>query len=109
MIEKGQSVQNGLVTGTGFSYALAIGDLERVERKLHLRSSRADAFGYRGYITIKLDGHEIGRVPVYEQGSTIPSSVRTGNFNIEPDLTASTNYGWGNTFISVIKSLLLVG
>ncbi|WP_430691832.1 D-alanyl-D-alanine carboxypeptidase family protein [Paenibacillus woosongensis] len=106
IIEAGQPVENGLVTGTGFSYALASGELERVERRLFLQSARAKDFGYSGKIKISLDGHEIGQVPVYEQGSFIPSPDPAGG-----NLTSKAAFaggGWGNSFAAVIKLLLLV-
>ncbi|WP_055107730.1 D-alanyl-D-alanine carboxypeptidase family protein [Paenibacillus ihumii] len=106
IIEAGQPVQDGLVTGSGFSYALASGELERVERKLFLKRARANDFGYRGQIRISLDGHEIGQVPVYEQGSFIPSpKPARGAIKSRAALASGS---WGDTFAAVIKSLLLL-
>lgn len=107
IIETGQSVQNELVTGSGFSYALATGELERIERKLYVQKARANDFGYRGQIKITLDGQEIGQVPVYEQGSFIPKpEPAKGNWRSTPSLSAWRNNGWGNTFAAVMRSLL---
>lgn len=107
IIETGQPVQNELVTGSGFTYALASGELERIERKLYLQKPRANDFGYRGQIKITLDGQEIGKVPVYEQGSFIPKpDPARGNWKSTPSLSAWRNNGWGNTFAAVMRSLL---
>lgn len=102
IIEDRQPVENGLVTGAGFSYALAGGEYERIERKLLLQNARANAFGYRGHIKISLNGQEIGRVPVYEQGSFIPSP------DVNPRLSANIKPAWRSAFAAVIKSLLLI-
>ncbi|MNJ37541.1 D-alanyl-D-alanine carboxypeptidase DacB precursor [compost metagenome] len=107
IIEAGQPVQDGFITGSGFSYALASGEHERIQRKLFLQNARANDFGYRGQIKISLDGHEIGQVPIYKKGSFIPL----------PDLArgkqpasrlALAGGSIGNTFTAVIKSLFFV-
>ncbi|MGG6309633.1 D-alanyl-D-alanine carboxypeptidase family protein [Paenibacillus macerans] len=69
IVSEGQSLQDGLVTGAGFKYALAPDEAEKIERRLKLSSARSTSFGYRGKISILLNGEEIGTVPVYEQES----------------------------------------
>ncbi|GAA0135593.1 D-alanyl-D-alanine carboxypeptidase DacB [Paenibacillus sp. YSY-4.3] len=105
IIGAGQPVENEFVTGTGFSYALANGELERVQRKLFLKNARANDFGYRGQIKISLDGHEIGQVPIYEQGSFIPSPDPAGG-NLKTRAVFAGG-SWGNSFAAAIKLLFL--
>lgn len=67
IVGEGQRVQNDLVARREFSYALSKEETEKIERRLVLKKSpRLDDFGYRGKITISLNGKEIGTVPVYE-------------------------------------------
>lgn len=71
---KGQKLQGySLVTGTGFSYALAQGEEERVYKKLVLEKPRNPdlSFGLRGFVEISLDGKKIGQVPVFVEGSRL--------------------------------------
>ncbi|MNW36128.1 D-alanyl-D-alanine carboxypeptidase DacB precursor [compost metagenome] len=71
LIGEGQRVQGGLVTRSEFNYALSKGETEQIERRLILKkTSRLDDFGYKGKITISLDGKEIGSVPIYDQKAT---------------------------------------
>ncbi|MDU5950569.1 MAG: D-alanyl-D-alanine carboxypeptidase, partial [Paenibacillus macerans] len=114
-------VQSGLITGTGFSYPLAKGEQEKVERRLKLSSPAAASFGYRGKISVMLDGKEIGAVPVYEQGTDGQTPGRTadtrgakdsGNTSLWAESGAYPNRvkfpeAWGGTFKKVIQTLLL--
>lgn len=75
---KGQKLQGySLVTGTGFSYALAKGEEERVYKKLVLDKPRNPdlSFGLRGFVEISLDGKKIGQVPVFVEGSRLPEDT----------------------------------
>lgn len=77
---KGQKIQGySLVTGTGFSYALAQGEEERIIKKLVLdkRSNPDLSFGLRGFVEFTLDGTMIGRVPVFVEGSRLPEEYIT--------------------------------
>ncbi|MNP47977.1 hypothetical protein D3C76_1420670 [compost metagenome] len=59
------------MTRSEFNYALSKGETEQIERRLILKkTSRLDDFGYKGKITISLDGKEIGSVPIYDQKAT---------------------------------------
>lgn len=121
IIEEGQTVQSGLITGTGFSYPLAKGEQEKIERRLKLSSPAAASFGYRGKISVMLDGKEIGAVPVYEQGTDGQTPGRTadtwgakdsGNTSLWAESGAYANRvkfpeAWGGTFKKVIQTLLL--
>lgn len=75
---KGQKLQGySLVTGTGFSYALAKGEEGRIYKKLVLeKPSNPDlSFGLRGFVEISLDGKKIGQVPVFVGGSRLPEDT----------------------------------
>ncbi|WP_422661428.1 D-alanyl-D-alanine carboxypeptidase family protein [Paenibacillus sp. EC2-1] len=75
---KGQKLQGySLVTGTGFSYALAKGEEDRVYKKLVLDKPRNPdlSFGLRGFVEISLDGKKIGQVPVFVEGSRLPEDA----------------------------------
>lgn len=75
---KGQKLQGySLVTGTGFSYALAQGEEERIYKKLVLEKPRNPdlSFGLRGFVEISLDGKKIGQVPVFVEGSRLPEDT----------------------------------
>lgn len=106
IIEAGQPVKDEFVTGSGFSYALASGEFERIQRKLFLQSARANDFGYRGQIKISLDGHQIGQVPVYEKGSFIPSPDPARGKPTSRLVFAGG--GLGNALTAVIRSLFFV-
>ncbi|AZK47137.1 D-alanyl-D-alanine carboxypeptidase family protein [Paenibacillus lentus] len=106
IIEEGQPVQNEFVTGSGFSYALASGEFERIQRKLFLKNARANDFGYRGQIIISLDGRQIGRVPIYEKGSFIPSPDPARGKPTSRFVIARGSLG--NAFTAVIRSLFFV-
>ncbi|WP_054957161.1 D-alanyl-D-alanine carboxypeptidase family protein [Paenibacillus dakarensis] len=80
IIAKGQKLKGySLVTGKGFSYALAKGEEERVYKKLRLeKPGNPDlSFGLRGFIEVSLDGKLIGRVPVFAEGSRLPEEHLT--------------------------------
>lgn len=113
LIGEGQAVGDGLVTGSGFRYALATGEVAKIEKRLTLTNIRTpDDFGYRGEIRITLDGDSIGNVPVYEKGRIIPkqqdqhqlSTGATANRD-----TLAEQSGWTGALIAVFKSLLLAG
>lgn len=75
---KGQKLQgHSLVTGTGFDYALAQGEEERIVKKLVLDQPRNPdlSFGHRGFVEFSLDGSVIGKVPVFVEGSRLPDKV----------------------------------
>lgn len=111
LIQEGQTIEGGLVTGKEFRYALASGEASRVERRLILNRVDPDDFGYRGGIRITLDGKEIGNVPVYEQGSVIPKQQeepRNVSGIITTTKVVTRHNGWTGALIEVFKSLLLV-
>lgn len=108
IITDGQALQNGLVTGAGFSFPLAKGEERNLERRLKLNKATAASFGYRGKIVITLGGKEIGTVPVYEEGSrpsphqtneTWSGQVGNGKRIIFPE-------EWADSFSRIIKTLL---
>ncbi|MCM3698215.1 D-alanyl-D-alanine carboxypeptidase [Paenibacillus macerans] len=100
IIEEGQAVKSGLITGTGFSYPLAEREKGKIERRLKLSSLSTASFGYRGKISVMLDGKEIGAVPVYEQGTSKPSTDQASDTLKFPE-------AWGGSFKKVIQTLLL--
>lgn len=111
LIQAGQAVEGGLVTGKEFRYALASGEAERVEKRLVLNRVGPDDFGYRGEIRITLDGKEIGNVPVYQQGSVIQKQQeeRPNSSGVTTTAKVVTKQsGWTGALIEVFKSLLLV-
>lgn len=65
VVEKGQQIQNGIVAGKEFVYALAKDEAARVEQRVVLHQPRANDFGVRGIVRFTLDGQEIGSLPVY--------------------------------------------
>lgn len=73
LIKEGQEIENGLITGAAFKYALAPEEANQIERRLKLTTARTGSFGYRGNISVLLKGEEIGTVPVYEKISYRPS------------------------------------
>lgn len=82
LIGKGQEIENGLITGTNFKYALAPEEVGQVERRLKLVEARTGSFGYRGRISVQLNGEEIGTVPVYEKASYNPSILEGSRTNV---------------------------
>ncbi|WP_229753436.1 D-alanyl-D-alanine carboxypeptidase family protein [Paenibacillus segetis] len=111
LIQEGQAVEGGLVTGKEFRYALANGEAARVERRLVLNRVVPDDFGYRGEIRITLDGKEIGNVPVYEQGSVIPKPQQERQNSSGASTTIKVVTGqssWSGALMEVFRSLLLV-
>lgn len=113
LIGEGQAVGDGLVTGSGFRYALATGEVAKIEKRLTLTNIRTpDDFGYRGEIRITLDGEPIGNVPVYEKGRIIPQQQDQRQISTGATATRNTlaeQSGWTGALIAVFKSLLLAG
>lgn len=113
LIGEGQAVGEGLVTGSGFRYALATGEPDKIEKRLTLTNIRTpDDFGYRGEIRITLDGEPIGNVPVYEKGSIIPQQQDQRQKSAGATASRSTlaeQSGFTGALIAVFKSLLLAG
>lgn len=106
VIRKGQAVQDGMVAGAGFSYPLRKGEVQKVERRLKLRPIvKEDHFGYRGDIHIILDGQEIGRVPVYDEGR-VPKNPNADDVTWKQ---GSKLGGWPGSLMQVIRSLLFQG
>lgn len=66
IVEKGQQIQNGIVTRNEFVYALAKDELAHVEQRVELKQKRANDFGFRGIVHFTLDGQDIGSLPVYD-------------------------------------------
>lgn len=114
LIDKGQEVQNGLITGAEFKYALAPEEVGQIERRLKLSTARAGSFGYRGSITVLLKGEEIGTVPIYDKISYSPSRLGEGSEPKADGAFGSASDGklirlpsdWAGTLKSVLQSLL---
>ncbi len=110
LIGKGQAIENGLVTGADFKYALAPEEVGQVERRLKLAEVRTGSFGYRGRISVRLNGEEIGTVPVYDKASYNPAIMGNGN---EPNIGGA--YGsasehqviqWTSDWSAALKKVL---
>lgn len=110
LVHKGQQVAPDLKVGGDFSYALASGESDQIQRKLVLKKnndSESDtAFGYRGYIELYLNNEKIGSVPVYDKDSYIPDSkalARPTSMNL-----SDTPRNFGNALRLVIRKLFLI-
>ncbi|MCK8486293.1 D-alanyl-D-alanine carboxypeptidase [Paenibacillus sp. MBLB2552] len=79
LIGEGQMIENGLITGAEFKYALTSEEAGQIERRLKLTTARTGSFGYRGKISVLLKGEEIGTVPVYDKVSYNPSRSGVGS------------------------------
>ncbi|MNN96031.1 hypothetical protein D3C81_2149450 [compost metagenome] len=83
------------MTRSQFSYALSKDETEKIEQRLVLKkSSSLDDFGYRGKITISLNGNEIGSVPVYDQ-------------KVTESLAAEQQQSWIDSFGITMRTLLM--
>ncbi|WP_010273935.1 D-alanyl-D-alanine carboxypeptidase family protein [Paenibacillus senegalensis] len=71
VVQRGASAQEGLVYGSSFSYALAEGEREQLERQVTaIPVDSVDyRFGERGRATFYLNGKTIGSIPLYEANS----------------------------------------
>ncbi|MGG1612514.1 D-alanyl-D-alanine carboxypeptidase family protein [Paenibacillus phoenicis] len=110
LIGKGQEIENSLVTGAEFKYALAPEEVGQIERRLKLVEARTGSFGYRGRISVRLKGEEIGTVPVYDKASFNPTILERGN---EPNVGGA--YGsasehqviqWPSDWSAALKKVL---
>ncbi|MDU4696818.1 MULTISPECIES: D-alanyl-D-alanine carboxypeptidase family protein [Paenibacillus] len=79
LISEGQEIQEGMVTGAEFRYALAPEEVGQIERRLKVTEVRTGSFGYRGKISVLLKGEEIGTVPVYDKLSYSSSKAGDGS------------------------------
>lgn len=66
IVEKGQQIQNGIVTRREFVYALTKDEVVRVGQRVELNKIRVNDFGFRGVVRFTLDDQEIGSLPVYD-------------------------------------------
>ncbi|CAM4276745.1 D-alanyl-D-alanine carboxypeptidase family protein [Paenibacillus phoenicis] len=114
LIGKGQEIENSLVTGAEFKYALAPEEVGQIERRLKLVEARTGSFGYRGRISVRLKGEEIGTVPVYDKVSYNPSLMERGS---EPNVGGAFGFAsdhkviqlpsdWSGALKKVLQTLL---
>lgn len=114
LIGKGQEIENSLVTGAEFKYALAPEEVGQIERRLKLVEVRTGSFGYRGRISVRLKGEEIGTVPVYDKVSYNPSLMERGS---EPNVGGAFGFAsdhkviqlpsdWSGALKKVLQTLL---
>lgn len=114
LIGKGQEIENSLVTGAEFKYALAPEEVDQIERRLKLVEARTGSFGYRGRISVRLKGEEIGTVPVYDKVSYNPSLMERGS---EPNVGGAFGFAsdhkviqlpsdWSGALKKVLQTLL---
>lgn len=114
LIREGQTVENGLVTGAEFKYALAPEEADQIERRLKLSTTRSGSFGYRGKISVLLKGEEIGTVPVYDKVSYSPSKTGEGSApKVDGAFGSASNSkvirlpsDWSGSLKKVLQSLL---
>ncbi|MCT2196229.1 D-alanyl-D-alanine carboxypeptidase [Paenibacillus sp. p3-SID1389] len=114
LIGKGQEIENSLVTGAEFKYALAPEEVGQIERRLKLVEAHTGSFGYRGRISVRLKGEEIGTVPVYDKVSYNPSLMERGS---EPNVGGAFGFAsdhkviqlpsdWSGALKKVLQTLL---
>jgi D-alanyl-D-alanine carboxypeptidase len=105
IIKRGQTLQSGIVAGTGFKYALTPEESKQIEKNLVLQDENELSFGKRGELHILIDQQPIGKIPVYKRGSIPPLSKQyqqvysTGS--LQPD--------WFTSFQHALRSLLFSG
>lgn len=114
LIGEGQEMEQGLITGAEFKYALATEEAGHIERRLKLTTARTGSFGYRGKISVLLNGEEIGTVPVYDKNSYRPSGSGEGSAPKAGGAFGSASdrklirlpSDWSGAFKKVLQSLL---
>jgi len=105
IIKRGQTLQSGIVAGTGFKYALTPGESKQVRKNLVLQDENELNFGKRGELHILLDEQQIGKIPVYKRGSIppVPKQYQQvySSGNMQPD--------WFTSFQHALRSLFFSG
>lgn len=115
LVNSGEAVETGFVTGNSFAYALAEGEAARITKQVEWtdRNSAAFRLGDAGSLKFLLDGKVIGAVPVYPVGSPQLNRQEEQTWKPGADKTAavtatSSHEGWAGKLKDVLRALFTV-
>lgn len=86
LAQKGEQVEPGYVTGATFRYALAEGEAARITKHTDWTDKSTPSFrlGNAGKLVFRLDGKELGSVPIYPEGSPLLSAAESQRQIVNP-------------------------
>jgi len=107
LVQKGDSLDNGLVAGRSLVYAVSQGEEASITRKIEASDPETTAYrlGDGGKLTYYLNGKVIGTVPLYPAGSPKLKQAEQESFSFTAGSEEEYNQSWKATFLSLIRVL----
>jgi D-alanyl-D-alanine carboxypeptidase (penicillin-binding protein 5/6) len=91
LVDKGESIENGLTALQSFNYPLSSEQLKAVARKIQLNTANSLSYrlGMQGYLQLFLSNKLIGSVPLVARNSPLLENQNAQAFSFQPSILQS--------------------